>query len=108
MASHVLNGHDHLMLDRVFTLAEGFGGGARRAQNLLCAWYNAEELGGFDFADLWSFDNEHLGAVVAVILLIGRLPQGTYPNDIEGFDARMRAVAARRGRERHAQPDPDV
>jgi hypothetical protein len=110
MAAHVLYQQDRIWMESIFTLAEGYGGGARRAQSLLCAWHNAEELGGFDFADLWSFDTEHFVAAMMVINLIGRLPQGTYPNDIEGFKDRMEAIARRRWKERQppTTEDPDA
>jgi hypothetical protein len=93
-------------LERLFELAEGYGGGAARARRLLCAWYNGAELGGFDFADLWYFDEEHLRAAAVVLQLIVRTPQGTYPNDLEGFSARMRNLAERRIRELEPAP-PD-
>ena len=83
-------------LDRLFTLAEGFSGGATRARSLLCAWWNGAELGGFDFADLWSFDRDNLAAAVTVIHLIARAPCGTYADSWPEFAARMRALALRR------------
>jgi hypothetical protein len=79
-------------LEHVFALAEGHSGGSRRARSLLGAWWNAAELGGFDFADLWSLDKE----AAAVVLMICRLPPGTYAHDLPGnFGARMRALHER-------------
>ena len=92
-------------LDRIFDLAEGYGGGAARARSLLCAWWNGAELGGFDFADLWSFDDKNLAAAVTVMTMIARTPQGTYADAIDGFDGRMRALADRRAAERTPSRD---
>lgn len=86
-------------LERLFALAEGYGGGATRARSLLCAWWNAAELGGFDFADLWSFDQQNLVDVITVIKMIAGAPVGTYADSIDGFEQRMRALAKRRADE---------
>jgi hypothetical protein len=95
MATFAPSEYELAALTRMFDLAEGFGGGAQRARALLCAWWNATELGGFDLADLWSFDDANREAAIAVIQLIGRSPVGTYADAIEGFGDRMRALAAR-------------
>lgn len=79
-------------------MPEGYGGGALRAQKLLCAWWNGAELGGFDFADLWSFDSDNSVAVITVIKMIASAPVGTYADSIEGFETRMPAVCASRRR----------
>jgi hypothetical protein len=79
-------------LEHIFTLAEGHSGGSRRARSLLGAWWNGGELGGFDFADLWSLDPQ----AVVVVQLICRLPAGTYAHDLPGtFGPRMRALHER-------------
>lgn len=83
----------------LFDLAEGFGGGSRRARSLLCAWWNGAELGGFDLADFWSLDEKHTAAALTVISLIARAPQGTYADAIDGFGDRMKALAQRRAAE---------
>lgn len=66
MAKFTPTAGEHEALRRLFDLAEGHGGGALKARTLLCAWWNATELGGFDFADLWGFDANHL--VSAMVL----------------------------------------
>jgi hypothetical protein len=79
-------------LEHIFTLAEGHSGGSRRARSLLGSWWNAAELGGFDFADLWSLDAQ----AVTVVQLICRLPAGTYAHDLPGdFGERMRKLHER-------------
>ena len=96
MASFTITKAELAALERIFDLAEGHGGGAARARNLLCAWWNAAELGGFDFADLWTFDERNLEAALIVIQLIARAPQGTYADAFPAFADRMRALAIRR------------
>jgi hypothetical protein len=43
-------------LDRLLILAQSDTGQSRRVANFLLAWWNAEELGGFDLADLFAVD----------------------------------------------------
>jgi hypothetical protein len=90
-----LTSAERAALERLFDLAEGYGGGAARARRLLCAWHNAPELGGFDFADLWGFDVERRYEAALVLQLIVRAPEGTYPSDLEGFKTRMEGLALR-------------
>jgi hypothetical protein len=86
-------------LEVVFDAAEWHSGTGLRMRRLLCSWWNADELGGFHLSDLWQFDDVRLPAALTVIALIARAPGGTYASSIEGFDARMRALATRRARE---------
>jgi hypothetical protein len=105
MPRFTLTDTEHDALERLFDLAEGYGGGAARARRLLCAWHDAPDLGGFDFSDLWGLGEAHLRAAAVVLQLIVRVPQGTYPGDLEGFETRMRALAERRIKE--LEPDRD-
>jgi len=66
-------------------------GGARRLRSLLYAWHNARELGGFDFADLWSLDDTYRGHALTVINMIARSPQGWYAEHY-GYAADMAAI----------------
>lgn len=100
MSQYIPSDHERAALERIFDLAEGFGGGARRARSLLCAWYNATELGGFDFADLWHFDDQNRVAALTVITMAALAPQGTYPSDIPGFKERMEALSVWQAGER--------
>lgn len=91
-------------LEHVFNLAEGHSGGSLRARRLLGAWWNGDELGGFDFADLWSLDPE----AVTVVAMICRLPAGTYAHDLPGsFGPRMRKLHERMRSAGEARPRPD-
>lgn len=83
-------------LDLIWYWAEKDTGGSARCRRLLYAWWNARELGGFDFADLWSLDDDLLPAAMTVINMIATLPPGTYLD--EKFDdgryaKRMRQLA---------------
>jgi hypothetical protein len=99
MSTFKLETRERAALTRLFDLAEGYSGGSLRARTLLCAWWNGAELGGFDFADLWSLDDEVLDAALTVINLIGRLPVGTYADKWPEFANRMCALAIRRAAE---------
>lgn len=66
-------------------------GGAIRIRKLLFAWHNAAELGGFDFADLWSLDETYRAHALALIGLIARSPVGWYAEHY-GYEADMIAI----------------
>jgi hypothetical protein len=64
-------------LDRLLEIAERDNGQSRRVRNFLFAWWNAVELGGFDFTDFWSVDTEiarDMLAVLEVIVWVARYP----------------------------------
>jgi hypothetical protein len=105
MAKFDPNPAERAALELLFETAEGFSGGSLRARKFLCAWWNGDELGGFDFADIWSMDQKHIKAMVAVFAMIARAPTGTYADSIEGFEERMRALAMRRVEERKLERD---
>lgn len=71
-------------------------GGATRLRRLLFAWHNAAELGGFDFADLWSLDDTYRAHALAVINMIARSPQGWYAEHY-GYAADMAALVEQYG-----------
>ncbi|WP_458363772.1 DUF7673 family protein [Brucella intermedia] len=43
--------------ERLLALAQRDTGQSRRAANFILAWWNADGLGGFDFADLFGVDS---------------------------------------------------
>jgi hypothetical protein len=94
-------------LEHLFALSAGDSGGERRAGRLLCAWWNGDELGGFDLADLWLFDEQTRAAALVVIALVARAPQGTYADSIAGFGDRMRRLAERRAAELRPADDDE-
>jgi len=77
-------------LGRLLQIAQRDTGQSRRVANFLLAWYNADENGGWDPADLWSVDAGIADDMVAVIGLI-RHSGGKYANDL-GFEREISAV----------------
>jgi hypothetical protein len=77
-------------LRRLFAVAGGDSGQARRVADFLLAWHSAEENGGWDPADLWAVDNAIADDMLTVVRLI-RQSGGRYPNDL-GFETDITAV----------------
>jgi ribosomal protein L37AE/L43A len=90
-AATVPNEKEQAALAFCFRAAAGDSGGQRRVRKFLFAWHNAGELGGFDFADLWSLDEQHLAAVLTLINMIARGQTGYYPHHY-GYEADMEAL----------------
>jgi hypothetical protein len=90
-AATVPNEKEQAALAFCFRAASGDSGGQRRVRQFLFAWHNATELGGFDFADLWSLDERHLDAVLTLIKMIARGETGYYPHHY-GYEADMEAL----------------
>lgn len=90
-AATVPNEKEQAALAFCFRAAAGDSGGQRRVRQFLFAWHNAGELGGFDFADLWSLDEKHLDAVLTLIRMIARGQTGYYPHHY-GYEADMEAL----------------
>lgn len=67
-------------LERLLTVAKSDTGQAGRIANFLLAWWNAEELGGFDFTNLWNVDEEISKDILTVIGLIARNQK--YPDSL--------------------------
>ena len=44
-------------LERLIEIARGDSGQCRYVANFLLAWWNAPELGGFDFTEAWGVDD---------------------------------------------------
>lgn len=65
-------------LARCFERARGSSGGEARVRRFLFAWWNAPELGGFDFSDLWGLSHVWRADVLTVIGMIARGPDGWY------------------------------
>lgn len=78
---------------QLFKLAEGQGSGAKAARSLLCAWWNARELGKLDPRALWALDENNLHAArIAMLWFLGR-------KSLDGteFEGPMHALAVRVG-----------
>ena len=68
-------------LERLFDLARGNTGQARRAANFLLAWWNADSLGGFDLADLFSVDGAVAADMALVFAHVASLSVAAYPDE---------------------------
>lgn len=65
-------------LKRLLEIAKGDSGQCRRVANFLLAWWNAGELGGFDFTDAWNVDNAIVDDMVCVFAFVAR--HNVYPD----------------------------
>lgn len=87
-------------LERLLVIAGRDTGTSKRCADLLLAWWNARECGGFDFVDLWSLDPQTLGDALMVIGLIARthsyIDAFGYEPVMQGIISQWRPVA--RGR----------
>ena len=57
-------------VERLLRIARQDSGQARRVANLLLAWHNADENGGWDPVDLWNVDAAIADDMLTVIRLI--------------------------------------
>jgi len=80
-------------LRRCFTRASGVHPD-RRVRQFLLAWHNANELGGFDIADLWDMPDDARADVMTVLKMIARGPTRWYP-DKYGFCDEMNTLIAK-------------
>lgn len=84
-------------LDRLLVLADSDTGQSRRAANFILAWWNAEALGGFDLADLFSVDATVARDMSRIFNYLATHPDVVYPKDrrpqIEAIMRRWRPEA---------------
>lgn len=76
-------------LERLIRMARSDTGQARRVANLLLAWHNAEENGGWDPTDLWNVDDEVAADMLTVVGLIRDAHE--YPGSL-GFEDELQAI----------------
>src|SRR3546814_4266658 len=67
-------------LDRLFDLAASDTGQARRAANFLLAWWNAQDNGGFDLADLFGVAHGVAADMAVVFIYLGGTHGAIYPD----------------------------
>jgi len=77
-------------LARLFRVALRDTGQSRKVANFLLAWYNGEQNGGWDPADLWSVDAAIADDMILIVVCLRDLA-GKYPNDL-GFKSEIEAV----------------
>lgn len=67
-------------LERLIAVAQGDTGQSRQVADLLLAWYNADENGGFDFTNFWAIDDALVADSLRLITWIGR--NRAYPDEL--------------------------
>ncbi len=81
-------------LEKLLNITHQDSGQGRRVANFLLAWWNAEELGGFDLADLANVDRDVAEDMATIFTWLGREEDMVYPHDyrreIEQVIARWR------------------
>ena len=70
-------------VDRLLILAKSDTGQAGRIANFLLAWWNAEELGGFDIAELFTVDGAIARDMARVFSYLATRSNAEYPEDRE-------------------------
>lgn len=65
-------------LDRLLSLALSDTGQARIAANFLLAWWNAQDWGGFDIADLFSVDRAIANDMACLFGFLGQRGSAIY------------------------------
>ncbi len=78
-------------IERLIRIAESDTGQSRRVANLLLAWWNAEECGGFDLTDLWNVDSVIADDMVTVFGLLAGL--NSYPDTL-GYGEQFERIVA--------------
>ncbi len=98
MRNHMDSAEYTAAMTRLLALAKTDTGGARRAANLILAWWNADTQGAFDFTDLWGLDSERKADALTIIEYLTYAQE--YPiefrQDIEEIMGRWRSKKAKR------------
>lgn len=76
-------------LERLITVAQGSTGQSRDVADLLLAWHNAGENGGFDFTSFWNLDDALVADSLRLITWISR--SRTYPDEL-GYADQFKAI----------------
>jgi len=67
-------------LERLLAVAQGESGQSRHVADLLLAWHNAGENGGFDFTTFWALDDALVADSLRLITWISR--SQVYPDEL--------------------------
>lgn len=76
-------------LDRLFKVALSDTGQSRVTANFLLAWWNAQDWGGFDIAELFSVDRAIADDMACIFSYLGQHGSATYA---DAFDRRAETV----------------
>jgi hypothetical protein len=90
--SNTISVEQKAALERLIKIAQSDTGQSRRVANLLLAWWNAEECGGFDLTDLWGVDAPIAADMVTVFALVAN--RHSYPDTLGYGQAFERIVHA--------------
>lgn len=81
-----------IALSRLVALAMDDTGASKAAANLLLAWWNAADLGGFDLTQLWLLDDRAATDMIQVFAFVAR--NNLYP-DVVMDRAEIQALVRR-------------
>ncbi len=70
--------------ERLLHIAHSDTGQSRRVANFILAWWDAESLGGFDIADLFSLDRAIAQDLATVFSYVARQSVAGYPDLYRG------------------------
>ncbi len=76
-------------LERLLAVAQGENGQSRHVADLLLAWHNAGENGGFDFTTFWALDDALVADSLRLITWISR--SQVYPDEL-GYGDTFQAI----------------
>jgi hypothetical protein len=76
-------------LERLLAVAQGDTGQSRQVADLLLAWYNAGENGGFDLTSLWAIDDALVADSLRLITWISH--SRVYPDEL-GYGDQFKAI----------------
>ncbi len=65
--------------ERLLGVARSDTGQSRRVANFILAWWNADSLGGFDLADIFTVDREIGRDMATVVASLAELSAAEYP-----------------------------
>ncbi|WP_327197068.1 hypothetical protein [Sphingobium yanoikuyae] len=80
-------------LDRLFEIAKSDTGQAARVANFLLAWWNGNDLGHFQIADLFCLDLDIASDIVAVLGFLAQHPGAIYADTL-GYRGDVMALLA--------------
>lgn len=78
-------------LERLIEIAQSDTGQAEIVANFLLAWWNADNCGGFNLANLWALDRAIVEDMQRVVGLIATL--GSYPDHL-GYGSDFERIVA--------------
>jgi len=76
-------------LERLIEIAQSDTGQSRIVANFLLAWWNAQECGGFDLAEVWGVDTDIALDMLRVFALVAERHQ--YPDNM-GYGTQFEAI----------------